>query len=74
MPALNWIGKNAVVNHHNDVSFHLLKDVAPLACGTAGNENLASSPFCCSIAKRENIIFHTNFSSTHNVTPSSNYA
>jgi len=26
MPTLNWIGKDAVVNHHQ-VSFYLLKDV-----------------------------------------------
>ena len=25
MPTLNWIGKEAVVNHHLDVKFHLLK-------------------------------------------------
>jgi predicted nucleic acid-binding protein len=27
MPTLNWIGKEAVVNHHQQVPFHLLKDV-----------------------------------------------
>jgi adenine-specific DNA-methyltransferase len=27
MPTLNWIGKQAVVNHHREVPFHLLKDV-----------------------------------------------
>lgn len=27
MPTLNWIGKDAVVNHHHKVPFHLLKDV-----------------------------------------------
>ena len=27
MPTLNWIGKEAVVNHHHQVPFHLLKDV-----------------------------------------------
>ncbi len=25
MPTLNWIGKDAVVNHHKEVSFHLLR-------------------------------------------------
>ena len=25
MPTLNWIGKDAVVNHHNQVPFRLLK-------------------------------------------------
>ena len=26
MPTLNWIGKEAVVNHHQQVPFYLLKD------------------------------------------------
>jgi hypothetical protein len=26
MPKLDWIGKKAVVNHHRDVPFHLLKN------------------------------------------------
>jgi len=40
MPTLNWIGKEAVVNHHLQVPFHLLKDVPGLACGEPGNGNL----------------------------------
>jgi len=32
MPTLNWIGKDAVVNHHHRVPFYLLKDVPSLAC------------------------------------------
>jgi adenine-specific DNA-methyltransferase len=40
MPTLNWIGKEAVVNHHHQVPFHLLKDVPDLACGKPGNGNL----------------------------------
>jgi adenine-specific DNA-methyltransferase len=40
MPTLNWIGKEAVVNHHLQVPFHLLKDVPELACGEPGNGNL----------------------------------
>jgi len=32
MPTLNWIGKDAVINHHQQVPFHLLKDVPSLAC------------------------------------------
>lgn len=36
MPTLNWIGKEAVVNHHHHVPFHLLKDVPDLACGESG--------------------------------------
>ncbi|HWG96806.1 MAG TPA: site-specific DNA-methyltransferase, partial [Nitrospira sp.] len=40
MPTLNWIGKDAVVNHHHQVPFHLLKDVPDLACGDPGSGNL----------------------------------
>ncbi len=40
MPTLNWIGKEAVVNHHQQVPFHLLKDVPELACGEPGDDNL----------------------------------
>ena len=40
MPTLNWIGKEAVVNHHQQVPFHLLKDVPDLACGDLGSGNL----------------------------------
>jgi len=40
MPTLNWIGKEAVVNHHHQVPFRLLKDVPELACGEPGTGNL----------------------------------
>jgi site-specific DNA-methyltransferase (adenine-specific)/adenine-specific DNA-methyltransferase len=40
MPTLNWIGKDAVVNHHRQVPFHLLRDVPELACGEPGDGNL----------------------------------
>jgi len=40
MPTLNWIGKEAVVNHHQQVPFHLLKDVPDLSCGQPGDGNL----------------------------------
>jgi hypothetical protein len=40
MPTLNWIGKEAVLNHHQQVPFHLLKDVPELACGQPGDGNL----------------------------------
>ena len=40
MPTLNWIGKEAVVNHHQQVPFHFLKDVPELACGEPGDGNL----------------------------------
>lgn len=40
MPTLNWIGKEAVINHHLDVPFRLLKDVPELGCGDPGSGNL----------------------------------
>lgn len=40
MPTLNWIGKEAVVNHHQQVPFYLLKDVPELSCGDPGTGNL----------------------------------
>jgi site-specific DNA-methyltransferase (adenine-specific)/adenine-specific DNA-methyltransferase len=40
MPTLNWIGKEAVVNHHHHVPFHLLKDVPELSTGDPGSGNL----------------------------------
>jgi adenine-specific DNA-methyltransferase len=40
MPTLNWIGKQAVINHHQQVPFHLLKDVPELSCGDPGSGNL----------------------------------
>jgi adenine-specific DNA-methyltransferase len=40
MPTLNWIGKESVVNHHQQVPFHLLEDVPSLACGEPGDGNL----------------------------------
>lgn len=48
MPTLNWIGKEAVVKHHHDVPFHLLKDVPNLSCGEPGSGNL--------ILKADNLI------------------
>ena len=40
MPTLDWIGKKAVVNHHNEVPFHLLKEVPDLSVGEPGSGNL----------------------------------
>ncbi len=40
MPTLNWIGKQAVINHHQQVPFHLLKDVPELSSGEPGSGNL----------------------------------
>lgn len=40
MPTMNWIGKEAVVKHYNDVPFRLLEPVADLSCGPADSGNL----------------------------------
>jgi adenine-specific DNA-methyltransferase len=40
MPTLNWIGKKAVVSHHQRVPFHLLKDASNLSVGDPGTGNL----------------------------------
>lgn len=40
MPALNWIGKAAVVKHHQDVPYRLLEPVPELSCGDADSGNL----------------------------------
>ena len=38
MPTLNWIGKDAVVNHHKEVPFRLLKPIDKLSVGAdSGN-------------------------------------
>ena len=48
MPTLNWIGKDAVIKHHLEVPFHLLKDVPELSCGDPGTGNI--------IAQGDNLI------------------
>ena len=41
MPTLDWIGKQAVIRHHAEVPFHLLKEEPELSCGgEAGAGNL----------------------------------
>ncbi len=40
MPTLNWIGKEAVVKHHKDVSYRLLETVPALSAGDADSGNL----------------------------------
>jgi adenine-specific DNA-methyltransferase len=40
MPTLDWIGKKAVINHHNEVPFHLLKEAPDLSVGEPGSGNL----------------------------------
>jgi len=40
MPTLDWIGKQAVVNHQRQVPFHLLRRVPELSVGDLGNGNL----------------------------------
>jgi hypothetical protein len=36
MPTLDWIGKKAVVNHHREVPFHLLKCNDEMSVTTTG--------------------------------------
>jgi site-specific DNA-methyltransferase (adenine-specific)/adenine-specific DNA-methyltransferase len=40
MPTLNWIGKDAVVNHHKEVPFHLLRCDPNLSVGEDGGNLL----------------------------------
>jgi hypothetical protein len=40
MPTLDWIGKEAVVKHHQDVPYRLLEPVPDLSHGDAGSDNL----------------------------------
>jgi DNA modification methylase len=40
MPTLDWIGKDAVVNHHRAVSFHLLEEDESRAVGDPDTDNL----------------------------------
>jgi len=40
MPTLNWIGKEAVVNHHNEVPYRLLRCDSELSAGDPGSGNL----------------------------------
>lgn len=46
MPTLNWIGKDAVVKHHHEVPFHLLKDVPELRSSEAGVRKAISDVRC----------------------------
>jgi site-specific DNA-methyltransferase (adenine-specific)/adenine-specific DNA-methyltransferase len=40
MPTLDWIGKKAVVNHHRQVPYHLLRCDNALSCGDPDSGNL----------------------------------
>ncbi len=40
MPSLNWIGKEAVINHHRQVPYHLLRCDNSLSCGHPDSGNL----------------------------------
>ncbi len=40
MPTLDWIGKKAVVNHHKEVAFHLLRCDPDLSVGDPESGNL----------------------------------
>ncbi len=48
MPTLNWIGKDAVVNHHKEVPFRLLKCNDKLSVGDdSGNMLVYGRGFSC---------------------------
>ena len=40
MPTLDWIGKKAVLNHHREVPYHLLRCDRSLSAGEPDSENL----------------------------------
>ena len=40
MPTLDWIGKKAVLNHHREVPYHLLRYNRSLSAGDLDSENL----------------------------------
>lgn len=40
MPTLDWIGKRAVLNHHREIPFHLLKENGGLSAGDPQSGNL----------------------------------
>jgi adenine-specific DNA-methyltransferase len=40
MPSLDWIGKKAVLNHHKEVPFHLLRCDSDLSVGELDSGNL----------------------------------
>ena len=44
MPTLNWIGKEAVVRHHQDVPFRLLEPVPELTYAAANRRGTRAAP------------------------------
>ncbi len=44
MPTLNWIGKDAVVRHHQEVPFRLLEPVPELSCRAERAESFEARP------------------------------
>jgi adenine-specific DNA-methyltransferase len=40
MSTLDWIGKKVLINHHNEVPFHLLRNENELSVGEPGSGNL----------------------------------
>ncbi len=40
MPTLNWIGREAVINHHNQIPYRLLRCDGELSAGDSGDGNL----------------------------------
>lgn len=43
MPTLNWIGKQAVVNHHRQAPYHLPRCDKKLSIGDPGSGNLLTN-------------------------------
>lgn len=39
MPTLDWLGKKAVINHHRQVPYHLLRCDEKLSVGDPGRRN-----------------------------------
>lgn len=48
MPTLDWIGKKAVVKHHQEVPYRLLEPVKKYSCGDAGDFD-AREEFECAV-------------------------
>ena len=52
MPTLNWIGKEAVVRHHEDVPFRLLQEV-PEGFGVRRYDEASAPPRSdCAVVER----------------------
>lgn len=49
MPTLNWIGKDTVVKHHNEVLFRLLELVPERSCGPIGLGAFKKTPYALEV-------------------------